>query len=300
MSGCKAASDIKLDPRNAYFGKNHTYCVKAVADVAGSLEDTFFQLPSSTDDYYVWYNAGTGTDPVGVGTGIEVTISLSDSAKTIAQLTVDAINAEPASEFRAYVNDDYFQVIVKELGEFDASAYADGSAPTGFTFETDVVGSYEFLGRTAGPITFDKSLSTLAVTADQTGETKLDDLVTGFEISVSMELLEMNQKRWESVVGSVTGGIVEIAGADNIVGYGSEKIGQSLITLGGTLVLEPLVAGEATVTVWKTAPLPSSINFSGVEQQVMEVTFSAYIDDNKNKKVNIMARGDNTRPELWL
>jgi len=298
MSGCKTASSAKLDPRNAYFGKNHTYCIKAVADVTGSLVDTFFQLSSLNNDYYVWYNDGTGTDPVGVGTGIEVTIELNDSARTIARLTQEAINAEPALEFRSFVNGDFFQVVVKELGEFTPN-YADGSAATGFTLETDVVGSYEFLGRTAGPITLDKSVSTLDVVADQTGETLQDQLITGFEISASMELLEVTQARWEEVIGKVAGGVCEITGEDSIVGYGSAKIGQSLVDLSGTLVLEPLNDSEVPVTIWKTAPLPSTINFSGVEQQVMEVTFAAYIDNTKKDTINIMARGDNTKDELW-
>lgn len=78
--------------------------VRAVADVAGSLNNTYFILYSARDQtlYHVWFNVSAGgTDPAPASsTAIEIAISTGDPAAVIAlaaQQTLDAhidFNAE--------------------------------------------------------------------------------------------------------------------------------------------------------------------------------------------------------------
>jgi hypothetical protein len=44
--------------------------------------------------------------------------------------------------------------------------------------------------------------------------------------------------------------------------------------------------------LWKSVPKPASINFSGEEPQVMEVTFTALADRGIEAAINLMAFGD--------
>lgn len=79
--------------------------VTTVADVAGSLNNTFFVFyDSPTTAYYVWYNVGGGgvdpapTPPGGVTyTGIQVAIATNATANTVASATDTAINASAAA-----------------------------------------------------------------------------------------------------------------------------------------------------------------------------------------------------------
>lgn len=71
--------------------------VTCVADIAGSLNNTYFNINSASDErqYYVWYDvSGGGTDPAVVGRlPIPVAINTGDSANTVAIATASAIDA---------------------------------------------------------------------------------------------------------------------------------------------------------------------------------------------------------------
>jgi hypothetical protein len=61
--------------------------ISTVADVAGSLNDKYFLASSVSDDYYFWFDNGTGTDPaIPDRTGVQVTYTDDDTADTIAGL----------------------------------------------------------------------------------------------------------------------------------------------------------------------------------------------------------------------
>jgi len=70
----------------------------------------------------------------------------------------------------------------------------------------------------------------------------------------------------------------------------------------GRLILHPIrlpsTDKTSDVVFWRSAPLGESINFSGVDIQVMAVSFKAYLDAGKNAKVNLFAYGDWTQKEV--
>jgi hypothetical protein len=107
--------------------------ITTVADVAGSLNDTYFLLDTpDSADYYVWFNVDAGgTDPAVAGrTGVEVAISAGDLDTVVAtalQTALDALPNMEATVLGAVVS-------VTNDAEGPAPDATDGAAPTGFNF----------------------------------------------------------------------------------------------------------------------------------------------------------------------
>ena len=68
--------------------------ITTVADVAGSLNNTYFQIDDPANLYYIWYSvAGLGTDPAIAGRiGIGVSINADATAEDIASITRNTLN----------------------------------------------------------------------------------------------------------------------------------------------------------------------------------------------------------------
>ncbi len=117
--------------------------IECVADVAGSLNDTYFLIYSAqnADTYYVWYNVdGGGTDPmIADAIGIEVAISADDSADDIAVASTGPIAAISSGvPFNANASTSHLLIYNLQTGPADAPT--DGTPPTGFTLDISVVG----------------------------------------------------------------------------------------------------------------------------------------------------------------
>jgi hypothetical protein len=116
--------------------------VITVADVAGSLNSTYFTLTSVNGgvakNWYVWFDDGAGVDPVLPGkTGIKITYVDDDSANTLATLIRAALNARVADFVATGATNN---VIITNVEAGVATAAADGTAPTGFTFQNTTPG----------------------------------------------------------------------------------------------------------------------------------------------------------------
>lgn len=296
MSACGTGVEAKLDPRNVFFGRNETCCVDTVADVAGSLDAVYFDLEDVLGNaYYAWFDVDGGSiDPAPGGTGIQVVISTGDSANAVATALENALDA--STVFYSDVRKNQVLIVTKSFGEV-SNPCADGAAPTGFSFAQVIAGTYEDLGKTSGPVSFSKGISVNEIKADQTGENLQDELITGFEISIACSFMELTKSRLTDVVGKGEGSVFT-GGTSDVFGYGSNKVGSSRLDLGGSLILLS-DAGEDPVVIWKCVPDLQSLNYSGVEQQVGECEFKAYVDETKVSSVNIMMFGDHLQDELW-
>lgn len=110
--------------------------IEAVADVSGSLNDTYFLIDGADgDDWYVWFNVDTGgTDPaLPDRTGIQVAISEDDTAATVggALRTALAACTSIANITGAGADADFDQ------SQAGAGSVVDGAVPTGFTITYD-------------------------------------------------------------------------------------------------------------------------------------------------------------------
>jgi len=110
--------------------------VTTVADVAGSLNSTYFLLDSANGgtNYYVWINVDSGgVDPAIAGrTGVPVAIAEDDTAADIATAVAAAIDA--LATFAAAAVGPVVTVTNSAGGPF--VSMVDGEDPTGFAFAT--------------------------------------------------------------------------------------------------------------------------------------------------------------------
>lgn len=105
--------------------------VVARADTAGDLEDTFFLLNSPTTAYYVWYDVGTGSDPLIPGrTGITVVLISGDADTVVATKTAAAIDLE--ADFDVPVPSTA-TFIITNAAVGDVTDAVDGAVPTAHT-----------------------------------------------------------------------------------------------------------------------------------------------------------------------
>ena len=120
-------------------GEQHVDTIETVADVANSLNGTYFLLESTENKFYVWYSTGTGVDPAISGrTGIKVNIITNETANNVAEKTRNKLSL--------YLDDFIItgstnQVIIRcfEVGEVENASDFD----TGFTFTNNFVGQGE-------------------------------------------------------------------------------------------------------------------------------------------------------------
>jgi len=291
------SSDIKLAAAYASWGIKQKECVSPVADSSGSLNDKYLEFSSLTINYYVWYNVnGAGTDPALAGkTAIEVAIATDATVETIVAASVLAIETATAAWAGTSTDGLSFYIEIKEFGTVLAAASDSGT--TGFTIETLKTGLGGYLGRTSEGIEVSVEVSEFEVKSNQTGETLIDSIQTGKLLSCSMSLLEMTKARWEGLVGGGVGDILTPAGGTSFVGFGTSKDYTSMLAVAGELVLRPVSATDDSenFTFWKSVPVPSSINFSGTDLQVMALEFKAFIDEAKDSKISLGGFGDNTQ-----
>lgn len=299
---CANNSSFLLSAADVSWGRRERTCVETVADVAGSLGGKYFTLTGldssgTATDYYVWFDTGADVDPAPAGkTGIEVTIGSGDSEAAVATALQAILEAH--ADFRSKVTTSdtgALHVDCEYIGKVTASAEVD----TGFTLTQLKSGLGGDLGKTSGGVEVSMETSSVQITSDQTGALVNDEVITGQTVEVSMSLQEMTAERWETVVGSVVGDTHTPSGGTQLVGFGDSKLYQSLVELGGELVLHPTrkAASDKSfdITVFLSAPKPSSINFSGEEPQMMEVTFTALLASEVNSAINLMAFGDSSQ-----
>ena len=157
MSCSKSLSDIGLKAAFASWGIKDVSCVSPVADVAGSLNNTYFEFSTPLTEYYVWINSGgTGVDPTIVNkTGIEVTIPNGASITDIVAALKLAI--ETAVSAWVTISDDGLSIELEAriVGKI-ISPLIDGAVPTLFIFEVLRVGIGGYLGRTSEGIEISK------------------------------------------------------------------------------------------------------------------------------------------------
>lgn len=118
--------------------------VTLVADVAGSLNSTYWTFNSAGDlaGYYVWYNInGAGVDPAVAGrTGIAVAGATGATANTLATATRAAISASTAASY-VTVSGATSHVILTNIQPGDSTNAANGTASPGFSYAI-TAGSY--------------------------------------------------------------------------------------------------------------------------------------------------------------
>ena len=293
-----AKTDIKLEAVNVYWGTEKCESVTFIDDVTGSLSGEYWDINTIGSDletetqYYVLMDNGAAVDPAPAGkTKITVTYTDDDDAATLAGLFAAALGAYDLS---VSVSGDTVVYENKYIGKTSTEDYSN--APS-FTFAELRASAGGSLGATAqGGTTLNMEAQSVDLVSDQTGSIVLGQIYTGSAASVEMSLIEMTKERWETVVGSVTGDVHTPSGGTRLVGYGESRLYQNLFDLGGKLILHPIRLPNTDrtedVVFWRSAPLPSSIAYSGQDISGMEISFVAYNDKSKPSEISLFAQGD--------
>lgn len=284
------------------FGREHCRSVTTVADVAGSLGGTYFDLNAqdptfeSQVSHYVWFNTGASSDPAVSGkTGIEVTITSGDTAAAVASAMVTAINALTTDFFRAKLAPGKTDKV--EIGNrFGGAITAEAdSGSTGFTFAVDLKGIGGALGRTADGIELAIGTESGDVITNQTGSNINAQIYQGATAEVTANFVELDESKLRALF-AVVGDEIENTGGDYLIGGGESKLFQDLSVLGGQLVVHPqrlpLTDRTRDLVLWSSAPKPDSLNFDGTSLQQLSTTFTGYLDERYNTKVNLYCIGE--------
>ena len=301
MSQASRSLPGKLGVSRVFWHKFECFSVTTVDDSADSLNAKFFNfdVPASDFDstklaipYYVWINTNSGVDPTPAGrTGIEVSASTNDTAAVIAAAIKTALDAESPIRQVTSVDGAVVTIELREGGSTTAAVDVD----TTFTIAQITAGTGGDLGATQGGVQFSTESQSVEVKSDQTGEYVLDQINLGAAASVEMNIQELTEANLALIIGGVVGDVFTPAGGTQVTGFGEDKLYKNLLPLSGQLTLKPLntVADDNSenLTFWRSAPLPSSINFDN-EIQALSITFAAYLDPSKPVKVNLYALGN--------
>jgi hypothetical protein len=294
-------SQQKLDACEAYFGERHCRTITFEADddsldQAGSLIDlNIINEDYEEVSYLAFLDDGAIEDPA-VSDGqtlLPVLYAENDSKETLATKFAAAIASLP---IKVEVSGNKVHIKNKFLGKITEET--DRNLLQDVKLQTNIIGFGGSLGAFApGGASLSTEVTVEQVFSDQQGEILLDEIIKGMTISLEVTLAEMTQARWESLIGNVSGGIVEASGS-KLVGYGTGKLFQSKFQYAGMLVLHPIALPNSDrssdYVIHKTSPDMSSINFSGSELQGAEMVFNAYRDTSVNSAIDLFSKGDYT------
>lgn len=292
--------DATLEAATARWGRSQCRTITTVADVADSLDGTYFDLNLIGYDFLeAQYYVHFGADPVIVGkTAIPATITTGDTAAVVAAAIKTAVDAADLPCFVTVASD----VVTIENQVQGAITVETDSGSTGFTLAIGTVGLSVELGATSGPLDLALSTEAVDIVSNQTGSLIGSQIFTGATAEVSMSLIEVTKERFDILVGEVTGDSVTPVSGTKVTGFGESRLFQSLDELGGQLILHPIrlpVADKsADVVLHRSAPRTESLNFDGSAAQELSVTFTAYLDQGFNTAINLFAKGDWTQKGL--
>lgn len=113
--------------------------IETVADVASSLNDTYFLYNTPSQGYYVWINVNAaGTDPmVGGLVGIEVAVAVNATANDVATAVAAAMNAVAGIGASAVAD---LVTAINDADGLSANAIDSIGDPTGFIIVVTVAG----------------------------------------------------------------------------------------------------------------------------------------------------------------
>ena len=293
-----------LEAAKVRYGREHCRSIQAVADVAGSLDGTYFDLNGQDPSFFneMQFVLAINVDPSIMGkTAIIATVGADESASAVAAAMVAAISSYMGNEFRARLDEnDSSKVIIENRFAGPVTAETD-SGSTGFTFEVEQEGSSVDLGKTSGPVEFEKEPNTTPIELNQTASVVNAEIFQGETCEVSAAFTELTPARIRALF-NVLGGEAQNPGGDYVVGGGTSKLFQDLAVLGGQLVVHPQRLPDndysRDLILWASAPKPESLNFDGTALQEAPTTFTAYIDDRYIDALKLYALGDWTNKSV--
>lgn len=287
------AANIKISPVDVTWEIEEKFCVDVAGAVATDLDGTHFLFSTPTTDYYVWFDLDNGsTDPAVAGrTGIEVDVATGDSEATIVAAIETAVEGATAYEG---VVDASVVTFVFNTTDSVLNSPADGDSGLGIIAVN--TGASTYLGLLEGNVEPGFSETTKEITAHQFGTNILTELRQGNAADVTLALKEVTTAIYEAII-LAGGGEFTPSGGTKLVGWGDNKQGKNTIVDARKLRLHPVneTNNLRDLTFWLAYPKMDSIVYSGEDEQLLNVTFTTYLDESKPEGIRRFALGDSTQ-----
>lgn len=294
-----SANNVKITPIDATWEIEEQVCLEFADLVAASLNNTYFNIYDENTTYYVWYDLdGTGVDPAPGGTGISVAVATGDLPSAILSATQTAI--ESATGYTGRVDGTRLFITLDTTEKVVGNA-ADVDSGVG----VDIVnkGASTYLGLLDGNVepAFEQQL--LDLTAHQFGTSVLAQLVQGNNATVSLVLKESTQALYKEIFEAGGDTFTPVAGTE-LYGWGDSKQGGNTLVYSRRLVFHPraLPVSDKSqdLTFWLAYPNPDSIVYSGEEFQLLNVTFTTFLDLSKPRAIRRFAFGDSSQSGITV
>jgi len=288
-------SNIKISPINASWEIEERLCVSAKNILATSLDGKYFVIHEPTESFYVWFDLDAGSvDPAPVGlTGIEVNVATGDSVATILAAIKAAVEA--ATDYTVKVS---APEAIFTYGSTDKIASDAADVDSGITVDVLNKGGSVDLGILDGDVEPSFSEDLLDVTGHQFGTSILAQLRQGNNAEVTLALKESNKALYQEIFGAGGGTFTPTAGTE-LFGWGDNKQGANVIKNSRRLVFHPVVrpANDKSedLTFWYAYPNPDSIVYSGENFNLLNVTFTTFLDLTKPRALRRFAFGDSSQ-----
>ena len=309
--GCVAErSQATLEGVSLKFGRGHSRNITAIENAANVLAGKYLPInyfdPQLSETLgYIWFSDGVAVDPAPAGLTLigAVSVTSGDSAAVVAaaiKVITDAYTDGSLKPFKpAVVTGDKVCLENRFIGEVTAEADPD---MTGFTLAVELLGVGVDLGLTSEAVSLSSTKEVVQIQANQTASLVLDEILTGESASITGSFIEITKAKYDVLQGIVAGDFIEFGDGTKFTGAGENKLFQSLLRLGGQLILHPIRLEDTDysedIIFWKTAPKLNTENLDGAAVKTVEIEFIAYLDSSKKKEIRLYGKGDWTRSEL--
>lgn len=298
MSG--NVSNIKISPVDVTWEIEEQVCVVAQNAVATQLGGTYFNLFDPSTEYYVWFDVDAGSvDPAPAGkTAIEVSIATGDDVATILGAIQTAVEAATGYTGRIDNGTIFFTLDVTTKVTQDAVDVDSG-------LEVGVVtkGSSTYLGIIDGDVEPSFTEDKLDVTGHQFGTSILAQLRQGNNAEVTLALKESNKALYQEIF-EAGGGTFTPSGGTELFGWGDNKQGGNVIKNSRRLVFHPVAKDVSDksedLTFWLAYPNPDSIVYSGENFNLLNATFTTFLDLGKPRTLRRFAFGDSSQTGISI
>jgi hypothetical protein len=298
MALCTQAksTEQRLEAMKWYFGKRHCRTVTFTEDDTDhgkTFQLNVVDVNYVEKKYLVFLDEGVTPAPTpATGTTlITVAVTAGDSANDKA-LAVETELAAENVEVRTLVED-----AVLEMQNFFVGPITTEVITAPLIGSVQAIGFGGYIGQT-GESELTTTIEVVQLVDDAQGTVIQDEIITGYGAEISIPLREMTTQRWKDLIGEVTGNNITLDG-EEITGWGTKKLYQSMFNYSGRLVGHPVRNTAAIINedivMLNTAPKMESINFSGSAIQEATFLFTSYKDANAAEEINLVARGDHTK-----
>ncbi len=294
-----SAANIKIIPIDATWVIEEQVCLEYQDIVAADLNGLSYNIFDSTTEYNVFFDLdAAGTPNPGGGTGIEIDVVTGQSVASMLADTKTGIEAATGYTGRIDGTRLFITLDVTDKVPNDAVDVDSGILVT-------IVnkGASTFLGILDGDVEPNFSEDLLDVTGHQFGTSILAQLRQGNNAEVSLVLKESTKALYEEIFGA-GGGTFTPGGGTELFGWGDNKQGVNTLQNSRRLVFHP-VSNDASdhsddLTFWLAYPNPDSIVFSGENFNVLNVSFTTFLDLSKPTGIRRFGFGDSTQTGITI